>query len=497
MWEWQGVPRTTTSGSARLSRTEVSIHASMPASLPSTVSMRITARAAFVLAFVLPPVCGCGARTDLDVVETVADAGDSVADAAVPDAGLLTCPERLAAAPAGSVVWSYPFATPAAGPLAADSSGTTYFLAVDAVSTSAQMTYTVLALDACGALRWQSQPVQVATTGEMRPTVMVSGEQLLVQAINVDAFDLATGGHRWTADLAAFGTANGMGNVLTAEGGGVGPATATNDGVLLVPLYTTSSKYVMQVSRMGEPSVFSRAVERMPGDVLSLIVDAAGQVDLLLNDSVSGALVVAFDRSADRAGVVQFMASLACTQSFIGELASGRSFVAQQNGLCGLGFDGVVRFDTHAQTEGALLIDSRDYLYFSTNMAFSSEGLSGHPRWTRALSSPSTLAALGARNVYVELVASSDPFLLGVTALARDTGAPDWSTTLTGYSLRPTLPSNPFLADDMLLVAPGVLVVGGASMAIGIASGADVTAAIDPWPMRRGGADGRAAVAVE
>jgi|GEM_PF-6293027 len=52
---------------------------------------------------------------------------------------------------------------------------------------------------------------------------MVTGDQLVVQTVSVDAFDLATGARRWSTDLAAFGAAAGLGDVFTQTSGPVGP----------------------------------------------------------------------------------------------------------------------------------------------------------------------------------------------------------------------------------------------------------------------------------
>jgi hypothetical protein len=62
---------------------------------------------------------GCGARTGL--------AGPDASTDAVP----LDCAHRLAVAAPGTVLWTVPFDSTAAGPVAADPSGATYFVVAD------------------------------------------------------------------------------------------------------------------------------------------------------------------------------------------------------------------------------------------------------------------------------------------------------------------------------------------------------------------------------
>lgn len=421
---------------------------------------------------------GCGARTELTVGPPSSDAGP------------LSCAQRLASAPPGSVVWSLPFATPTAGPVAADASGAAYFISVDPPVRSSLITYTVISVDACGVERWRSEPVRGAATNGMRPAAMVTGDQLVVQTVGVDAFDLATGARRWTADLAAFGVAAGLGNVLTQTDGTVGPAAAFADGSTLVTF--GSSKALLRVDRRGGVSLFSRAAGAFPGSPVSLAVDAAGHVDLLLNTTLRGSLVV----SLDAAGAVRFDASFDCTQSFIGALVSGRSFVAQQNGLCGLAFDGTSRFNSRAQTGGALVVDADDHLYFTTIQGFASADVSGRRRWTRELglyTLPSV--ALGSREVFALVQRGDANPSLGVVALARGTGATVWSAIFSERRIETTIPRSPFPVGRMLLAPPGTLVIGGASVAIGVSTGRALLDPLAPWPAPRGGADQRSAAA--
>jgi hypothetical protein len=64
---------------------------------------------------------------------------------------------------------------------------------------------------------------------------------------------------------------------------------------------------------------------------------------------------------------------------------------------------------------------------------------------------------------------------------------------LREHRLETVLRLNPFPVGRMLLVAPGVLVLGGASMALGVATGAQLVDPLAPWPAPRGGVDQRAA----
>jgi hypothetical protein len=56
-----------------------------------------------------------------------------------------------------------------------------------------------------------------------------------------------------------------------------------------------------------------------------------------------------------------------------------------------------------------------------------------------------------------------------------------------------TVTSNPFSSSTALLVSPGILVLGGGTQAVGIATGGQVLDPAAPWPTPRGGADQRAA----
>jgi hypothetical protein len=423
---------------------------------------------------------GCGSRTGLVISTT--NAADSA-----PDIG--ACGAAVASATSGSLVWTTDFAGPLAGPLAGDSNGSTYFIGVT-VSTPPRLTYVVLSLDACGAVRWRSDPVTSDETTALAPSAMVSGDRLVVHAgTTVDAFDLATGAHRWSADVAAFGASAGLGDVLHDDNGVLGPAAARGDGTLLLPYGTSSATAVLQVDGNGGVSVFSRERALSAGFPVSLIVDAAGNVDLLLNTALQGAEAVALNRS----GSVAFTGSFGCTQSFIGPLASASDFIVQQDGLCSLRFDGTTGFDDGSQTDGFMVIDGSDNLYFPDGEAVGSDDSSGRARWTTRMPSPTFGAMLGQRRLYTTLLDGDTPTRLGVAALDRATGAIAWTNDLGGAAVEVTLHDNPFGSAVALLASPGVLVLGDATHAFGLATGGDPPDTTAQWPTARGGLDQRAA----
>lgn len=152
------------------------------------------------------------------------------------------------------------------------------------------------------------------------------------------------------------------------------------------------------------------------------------------------------------------------------------------------------RFNNRARTSGALVVDAADNLYFPTNQGFASVDVSGRARWARSLDSvmfPSV--ALGSRDVFALVQPNDDAPRLGIIALDRTTGATAWSTRLSEHRLETVLRLNPFPVGRMLLVAPGVLVLGGASMALGVGTGRELIDPLAPWPAPRGAADQRAA----
>jgi len=293
-------------------------------------------RCAFVVG-VGTVLAACGARSQLET--SASPDGGSTAGGAPEGGGVVAPPPVVpcagVAAP-GAVVWQthLPAGETFTGAWAADSDGTTYFLEYATLATLPAASYSILALDSCGRQVWFNDGVATAVLGstQIAPSVFVSGDQVIVQWGAVDSFDRANGAHRWNVNLNAFAGEN-LEEDSRAE---IGPSAAAVDGTSFVAFETSDNAMLVSISPDGAPSL----VAAMPatGDLISLIIDGAGELDVLFNSALQGPLVRSFAMN----GSPVFSTPFACNDNNdnVAALASGSSFIAMQSGPCILPLEG-------------------------------------------------------------------------------------------------------------------------------------------------------------
>ncbi len=270
------------------------------------------------------------------------------------------------------------------GPLASDASGRTYFLGTPPSSGPYPDAYSVVALDSCGRQLWQTaqMPAPGVAPPAANPTLLVSGDQVIVQWGSVDAFDTATGASRWSVDLNVVAGEN-----LQLDGAAeVGPSAASN-GTLFVPLRTSTETVIVSIGPTGSPSILATIPPSASGDLVSTIVDGAGHIELELN-AMSGDLVESFSTT----GAPVFSSAFQCSSGIEGPLASGRTFIVTQGGPCLLTLQGDAAFSPMAAGGGSqeMAIDRDDSLYINDSTNVYSFTASGGARWTLETESPFT-----------------------------------------------------------------------------------------------------------
>jgi hypothetical protein len=318
----------------------------------------------------------CGSRTGLGA-NPASDASPEASPApALPCAGT--------GAP-GSIAWQTPLGSAAdaggttfVGPLAAGPDGTTYFVGSVGRYPS---DYSIAALDSCGHVAWQTDGTATGPSTQARLSVLVSGDQVVVQWGAVDAFDRATGRPLWHVDLNAIAGEN-LGFDDQAE---IGPAAASKDGTVFVVFETSSKATLLAIDPGGVASTV--ATTRDDGDLISLVLDADGQLDVLFNSAIDGARVESFTR----AGAHAFASSFQCSAGFLGNLASGSDFLVMESGPCVMTLKGAPGFTPTPNPPdsggfSSIVIDANDDLIVngsdSTLARFDS---TGRQRWSTKL----------------------------------------------------------------------------------------------------------------
>lgn len=441
----------------------------------------------------------CGARTALDVPT---EATTGAADAAISaiDGGVITppCVDGGCAATScagsmptpGTVLWqaSLPDAGDAgsfAGPLAADPSGWTYFLGAPGRYPA---TYTLVAVDACGVLRWQADAVPTAYINNAQVSVVVSGAQVVVQWGAVDAFDRTTGAHLWNVSLQAVAIDAGDGKLAFDDGAEIGPTVAASDGTRYVELESSVGSWLLAISPAGAVSTVTR-LQGTDGTITDMILDAAGNIDVLFN-SVNGALV----RSYSPAGTLLASGTFGCVQSFLGPLASGSSFLLMQTVGCALTFQGTPAFTLgNAEVSdgfSAMAVDGDD------NVCAASAGpglygfdATGEQRW---MATPTAYVLggplLGSGGVVFVMENSNGDSMnasVRLLALEADTGGILWERGFTAKE-------QPLGGFPILLTAAGQLVFASNGVVTAVAAGQGPSADAE-WPTPHGGPDQRRA----
>jgi outer membrane protein assembly factor BamB len=423
----------------------------------------------------------CGDRSPLDS-RGVADEGGAVDASLLPEASLLPC---SGSSNPGTVEWQTPLPSDASftGPLAADEFGTTYFLG--SFQGPSPTSYSVVALDSCGRTKWQSAPAATKFINGARTTLLVSGDHVIVQWGSVDAFDRTNGEHLWNVDLDTF-----AGESLPSDDvAEIGPSAAAADGAVFVVFETSSGAAIVSIAPDGTASTLTRLPPNRLGDLISLIVDGAGQVDVLLNTALHGALV----DSVSRSGQLVFSNAFDCSPSFLGPMASGSSFIVMQSGPCVLTLEGQTGFSPMAGTGQyqRVAIDGQDNLYFAGNgQGVFSFDSTGHPRWTHG---PTKFMVAG------PLLASGGVLFVAEADLSARTGGAsvvhlvevDTGTgaAIDSHAVEARLPTDSFA---LLLTAAEqlVFVSNNRVTAVAAARAPNRSAA---WPTPGGGADDRGA----
>ncbi len=453
--------------------------------------------AAFAIALFLLLLPGCGSRTGLEGGALPSDVSDSGSPVIVgaSDAGarapVLPCTPT---SPPGTIAWQTSLdgrASPDGGgmtfegPLATDDAGTTYFLGTVGQYPS---TYTIVALDSCGRQLWETAGTPTGQSSQVRPSVLVNGAQLVVQWDAVDAFDRATGNPLWHVDLNTIAGENLAGD----DGAEIGPSTAAADGTTFVVFETGSLATLVAISPSGAPTTVATTPNQ--GDLISLILDAAGHLDILFNSAIDGDYV----ESYTQAGAPVFSQAFSCNADFLGALASASDFLVMQTGPCVLTLQGAQDFSpTPAPPDegdyAGIVIDAQNNLYAngSSSTLFSFDD-AGHPRWMTPLANYAVggpLLGAGGQLFVVEvnLSAMPAPTVATVVALDASTGALAWSRDVPTTGNPSTLGYLPVLltaAQQIVFVAHNLVT----SVTAGQAPSAEAQ-----WPTPLGGPDQRAA----
>jgi hypothetical protein len=435
-------------------------------------------RFSWLLAALLAPA-GCGARTPLNVYD-----GDAAPDAPGHPS---TLPCGAVAAP-GTVVWQTATGSDATftGPWAADESGTTYFLGVISSPGGSPLGYQVAALDSCGRLRWASSPTALEPLNGARPGLLLAGDRVVVEWSAVDAFDRKSGAHLWNVDLNAIAGTN-LAFDSFAE---IAPPAAAADGTTLVAFEWSGGGDIVSIDAGGSASKL--ASFDPAGDLISLIVDGAGQIDILLNTALSGALVDSYSRDGSRV----FESSFSCSAMSLGPMASGNAFLAMQTGPCILTLSGQPGFSPSAGTGDyrQMVIDAENNLYVADDASdLFSFDTGGRVRWTATSKLPSIGGpVLGADNrVFVARadLSSGWDLVSSVTFVAVDAAS---GSAAAPWVVSTRLPPAALIGFPFLLTAAEQLVFAGNGNVTALAAGVE-PAAKAQWPTATGGTDGRQA----
>jgi outer membrane protein assembly factor BamB len=437
-----------------------------------------------------PLALGCGSRTGLLAPTgdaAPADGGTSLQDSGA-DVGPLPC---TATGPPGSMAWQLalvpgPMADAGAmtfnGPWAADPTGATYYLGTAGAYPS---TYSLIAVDACGHAMWRTDGTPYGQSSQVRPTLLVDGDAVVVQIGAVDAFDRRTGDHLWSVSLDAL-----AGEKLASDDQAeIGPSAAAADGTVYVSFETATTMTIAAITAAGAPSVVARTPAQ--GDLISFILDAAGHLDVLFNSALQGSYVESFTRS----GSAVFAAAFSCQVTFLGPMASAASFLLMQTGPCVLSLQGTTAFTFSPAPEpgdfAAMVVGAQDSLYVneSTPMA-SSYDASGRRRWTTPLPHyglGGPLLSQSGEVIFLEADLSSRPITsVTVAALDSASGSTLWSRDVGTMGDLAALGTAPVLLTSARQTVFGI---GGNVVVALVAGGPPDPAAA--WPTPSGGVDSR------
>lgn len=189
------------------------------------------------------------------------------------------------------------------------------------------------------------------------------------------------------------------------------------------------------------------------GDLISLILDAAGHLDMLINSSLRGSYVEALTPG----GTTVFASSFSCQASFLGPLASGNDFLVMQTGACVLSLQGGPAFTfSPAPAPGdfaAIVLDANDNLYVSESTSTADRyDANGQRRWTTPLAHSAVggpLLADDGEMLLLEADLSQRPIArVTVAALATASGTTVWSREVATSGDLAGIGVAPFLLTD-------------------------------------------------
>jgi hypothetical protein len=264
------------------------------------------------------------------------------------------------------------------GPMAADPSGDTYF-AHDGFLFNSTVAggSSIIALDPCGIVRWRV-PWNHAQKQDEQAFLMMSGERLIAENGDVEAFELASGAHLWTADLSGLAGAGDL------SGAYLGAPVAASDGTsYLTATNDEGATWLLAIDASGVAKVLASVPNIAPnGSPMALILDSAGRLDLSLVESnvfrAPGAIDV-FGRD----GSLEITTPLAN----VGPenlLMSGTGFVLNESTGDLVGLDGGVWGRLPVAPDEPAVIDAQGNVFAvgqSTALRVSRLDLAGVVRW--------------------------------------------------------------------------------------------------------------------
>jgi outer membrane protein assembly factor BamB len=369
--------------------------------------------------------------------------------------------------------------------MAADPSGDTYF-AHDGFLFNSTVAggSSIIALDPCGIVRWRA-PWNHAQKQDEQAFLMVSGEQLIAEHGDVEAFELASGAHLWTADLSGLAGAGDLSDAYlgapVAASDGTSYLTATND---------QGATWLLAIDASGVAKVLASVPNIAPnGSPMGLILDSAGRLDLSLAESnvflAPGAIDV-FGRD----GSLEIITPLANVgpQNL---LMAGTGFVLNESTGDLVGPDGGVLGRLPLAPDEPAVIDAQGNVFAvgqSTAVTVSRLDLAGAVRWGAPFPGVvweyygGPVLGDGAELFFLAQTLDADN-QEGATVAAIDV---EDGTTET-WSFPGVTPAY------LLLTAAGEVVFASGGQVVSLASGGERPAADAPWPTPRGGVDQRGA----
>jgi hypothetical protein len=446
----------------------------------------------------------CGSRSGvLDV--SVRDAGTEAAptDPCLAPQLDVVCAGALASAPAGSEVWSTSLdigTDNLIGPAAADPSGNTYYLAAE----SSLYVNKVFAVDACGALRWETSVESLLQGTRYIPQVMVvDGRLLLVGVGSITALELATGDHAFTADIDGFAKKGGLG-VSPGKVQALGYTAARSDGTVFTAVANDLDVWIVSFDKQGTIKPVVNVPKYLSSFSYSLgaqqfVIDAAGHLVLAGGASSSGKLVRAFTAAGGAAFEVE-----------LPNWGGGRSLAGGPDFLTGDGawlidLNGTLRNEnptaagkyvswsgpTAVDAEGSLFLGGGEADPLSSGLSYhvlGSFSSSGAPRWRTALDETIFSGPIlgDGGQLFVVTAESFDPgSSQHLVAVALNNGAELWRVALPEVGERP--PS------WLLLNDAGALIVTRQNQVRAFSSGGAKSPRCAWWPTPHGGPDQRVA----